>query len=96
MYAFTSETTTHIRNSGIIIEFGPVFNKFREAIGLLEEGAAFTVNSAIELENVLNNLLSDENLFEECAVAAGKYVYGHKGATHNILNYIQANRLLIS
>ncbi len=76
--------------------FGPVFNKFREAIGLLEEGAAFTVNNAIELENVLNNLLSDENLFEECAVAAGKYVYGHKGATHNILNYIHANRLLIS
>lgn len=78
------------------VVFGPVFNKYREAIELLEEGAAFTIESALELEKTFNDLLSDEKLYQECCEAARKYVYTHKGATQNIMRYIQANRLLIS
>ncbi len=77
------------------VVFGPVFSKFTEAIGLLEEGGAFTIESALELEKTLGDLLSDRKLYEECSDAAGKFVYSHKGATQNILNYIQENRLLI-
>jgi 3-deoxy-D-manno-octulosonic-acid transferase len=76
--------------------FGPVFNKFTEAIGLLEEGGAFTVDNALELEKILNDLLSNNGLYKECSEAAGKFVYDHRGATQNIMQYIQANRLLIS
>jgi 3-deoxy-D-manno-octulosonic-acid transferase len=76
--------------------FGPVFNRFREAIDLLEEGAAFTVENALGLEKTFNDLLSDKALYKECSDVAREYVYSHRGATSKILNYIQANRLLIS
>jgi 3-deoxy-D-manno-octulosonic-acid transferase len=76
--------------------FGPVFNKFREAIGLLEEGGAFTVDNALGLESTLNDLFSSNDLYRETSAAAGKYVYDHKGATNNIMQYIQAKRLLIN
>jgi 3-deoxy-D-manno-octulosonic-acid transferase len=78
------------------VVFGPVFNKYREAIELLEEGAAFTIESAVELEKTFSDLLADEKLYRECCDAARKYVYAHKGATHNIMRYIQENRLLIN
>lgn len=76
--------------------FGPVFNQFREAIDLLEEGAAFTVDNALDLEKTLDDLLKNQELYKECCEAARAYVYGHKGATEKILRYIQENRLLMS
>ena len=74
--------------------FGPVFNKFIEAIELLEESGAFTIETALELEKVFNDLLSDTNLYTEVCEAAKKYVYSKKGATQKVLHYIQENRLL--
>jgi 3-deoxy-D-manno-octulosonic-acid transferase len=76
--------------------FGPVFNRFREAIDLLEEGAAFTIDNAVDLEKTLDKLLTDQQVYSECAEAAMKYVYGHRGATSRIMGYIQENRLLIN
>lgn len=76
--------------------FGPVFNQFREAIDLLEEGAAFTIDNALDLEKTFNDLLSDNQLYRECSEAARDYVYRNKGATEKISGYIQANRLLMS
>jgi 3-deoxy-D-manno-octulosonic-acid transferase len=76
--------------------FGPVFNRFREAIDLLEEGAAFTIDNAVDLEKTLDKLLADQQVYGECAEAAKKYVYDHRGATSRIMNYIQENRLLMS
>lgn len=78
------------------VVFGPVFNKYREAIELLEEGAAFTIDNALDLEKTFDDLLSDEKLYKECCDAAKKYVYAHKGATQNIMRYIHENRLLTS
>jgi 3-deoxy-D-manno-octulosonic-acid transferase len=78
------------------IVFGPVFNQFQEAIDLLEEGAAFTVDNALELERTLEKLLANRGLYSECEEAARNYVLKKKGATEKILNYVQENRLLIS
>lgn len=78
------------------IIFGPVFNQFTEAIDLLEEGAAFTVDNALDLEKTLNRLLSNEGLYLECGDAAREYVIRKKGATEKILRYIQEKRLLMS
>ena len=78
------------------VVFGPVFNQFKEAIGLLEEGGAYTIDNALELENTFDDLLGNGELYSQCSEAAGKYVYEHRGATKNIMEYIQANRLLIS
>jgi len=76
--------------------FGPVFNKYIEAIELLEEKAAFTVDNALELEKVLVNLFSDTVIYREMCEAAKKYVTSKKGATETILRYIQEKRLLTS
>lgn len=78
------------------VVIGPVFNQFREAIDLLEEGAAITINNALELENALDELLEKKEDYQARSEAAKHYVYSKKGATLNILNYIQENRLLIN
>jgi 3-deoxy-D-manno-octulosonic-acid transferase len=74
--------------------FGPIFNKFIEAIELLEEGGAYTVESALELEKVFNELFSDRQLYLEVCEAAKKYVLSKKGATEKVIQYIQEKRLL--
>lgn len=76
--------------------FGPVYEKYAEAVELEKEGGAFSVNNAIELEGTFNELLNDTSTYEEAAANAGKYVQSKTGATENVMKYIQANRLLTS
>ena len=76
------------------VVFGPVFNKFIEAIELLEESGAFTIETALELEKTFADLLSDDKLYAEVSQAAKEYVYSKRGATSRIMEYIQENRLL--
>jgi 3-deoxy-D-manno-octulosonic-acid transferase len=76
--------------------FGPVFNKYIEAIELLEEGAAYTIETALQLESILKNLLSDDQLYKEVADAARTYVISKKGATEKIVQFVQEKRLLIN
>jgi 3-deoxy-D-manno-octulosonic-acid transferase len=78
------------------VVFGPVFNRYMEAIELLEDGGAFTIETALELEKVFDNLLEDQTLYRSTADAAKNYVYSKKGATGVILGFIQEKRLLTS
>jgi 3-deoxy-D-manno-octulosonic-acid transferase len=75
--------------------FGPVYDKYFEADGLLDEGGAFTIEDALELENLLKELLGNKPFYEAAAQAAGKYVTDNAGATIKAMKYIQENRLLI-
>ncbi len=74
--------------------FGPVFNKYIEAIELLEESGGYTIETAIELEKTFNDLLSDPQLYAEVCDAAKKYVYSKKGATEMIMQYIRKSVFL--
>jgi len=76
--------------------FGPAHEQFAEANELIEKGGAFDVEDSIELEDQLEELLSDEALYKEASSVAGEYVKNKAGATNAIMNYIQANRLLIN
>ena len=78
------------------VVFGPAFEDFSEAIELVSKGGAFDVEDAIELEDQLAELLSDETLYKEASAIAGDYVKNNAGATNAIMNYIQGNRLLIN
>jgi 3-deoxy-D-manno-octulosonic-acid transferase len=74
--------------------FGPNYEKFREAIGLIEAGGGVCINSSTELTSQLKKILTTQS---ELAVRSKKsfdFVQGNKGATQKILNYIQENRLL--
>ncbi len=74
--------------------FGPDYDKFAEAVDLVENGGAISINNAIELEKILNGLLTNENKMRLASDVAKKYVYDKRGATEKIIEYIQEKRLL--
>lgn len=76
--------------------FGPAFDKFYEALQLIDKGGAFDVEDAIELEEQLDELLRDEYLYRQACRIAGDYVKNNAGAAGIIMNYIQEKRLLTS
>lgn len=76
------------------IVFGPVYDKYQEAIDLVETGAAFSINDALELEAQLKLMLSNQYLLKDAGDSAGNYVQTQAGATAAIVDYIQAKRLL--
>jgi len=74
--------------------YGPEYEKFAEAVDLIECGAGTCINNALELEKVLAELWGNEILLKQKSEAAKNYVYSKAGATEKIMGYIQANRLL--
>lgn len=76
------------------VVFGPVYDKYSEAIDLVETGAAYSVEDALELEATLNQLLTDDSLQRSSGMAAGNYVQEMAGASEKIMRYIQEKRLL--
>ncbi len=74
--------------------FGPEFEKFAEATGLLACGGAVTIQNALELEKELNDLWENNEQLIATGKAARDYVYAHKGASNKIIQYIQEKRLL--
>ncbi len=73
---------------------GPEYEKFAEAVDLVELGAGIPVSNALELEKILNELWNDEGLLKTKSETARQYVYSKAGATKKIMAYIQENRLL--
>lgn len=74
---------------------GPVYDKYLEAVELVDNGGCIAVENALELEEQLSLLLAeDQNFYSETSKTAQAYVYSKAGATKTILDYIQANRLL--
>jgi 3-deoxy-D-manno-octulosonic-acid transferase len=76
------------------VVFGPVYDKYSEAIDLVETGAAYSIEDALELETTLNQLLTDDSLQRSSGIAAGNYVREMAGASEKIMRYIQEKRLL--
>jgi 3-deoxy-D-manno-octulosonic-acid transferase len=74
--------------------FGPVYEKFREAMELEDAEGAFSIENALELEDVLNKLLTNTDECNRAGDASKNYVYSNKGATEKIISFIQENRLL--
>jgi 3-deoxy-D-manno-octulosonic-acid transferase len=73
---------------------GENYEKYFEAVDLVENGAAESISDTNELKEVIGNWLTDNTAYELSAVAAKKYVYENGGATNKIMDYIQVKRLL--
>ncbi len=73
--------------------FGPAYYKNFEAQELIDCTAAISIESAIDLEKVINNLLANEEEIIARGIAAGEYVYKHAGASEKILEYIKQKGL---
>lgn len=74
--------------------FGPVYEKFVEAKELINNGGAFNIENALELEEVLIHLLKNPDEINKASEASRQYVYAKRGATNVILSYINKNKLL--
>ncbi len=79
---------------GVPVVFGPIYDKYLEAVELVDEEGALSVTDLFELENILTKILTNEKLSTEIGSNAKKYVYSKSGATEKILLTIQENRLL--
>lgn len=78
------------------VVFGPVYDKYFEAVEMLELGGAISVPDALHLESTLKQLLEQQALYASTAQQAGDYVRSNAGATDAILQYFQEKRLLTS
>lgn len=75
------------------VVFGPVYEKYIEAVDLIENGGAFTVATALELEKQFNLLFDDELFYKQSCLASKEFVVANAGATEKIISYIQGKRL---
>ncbi len=76
------------------VVFGPVYEKFDEATGLINDEGGISINGPLSLEHVLNKLLSDETERIRRGKAANDYVLANAGASKKIIQYVQEKRLL--
>lgn len=76
------------------VVIGPVYEKYIEAAELVAQGGAFPINTALELEKQLDQLLSDGEAYKKACRQAGNYVHEKTGATKAVLQFIQEKRLL--
>ena len=78
------------------VVFGPVFHKFREARHLIHDGGAHSIANAERCKALVEEYLTDKEIYDAACNNARGYVYNNRGATQTIINYIQEKRLLIS
>ena len=76
--------------------FGPVYDKYIEAVGLIKVVGAVSIKDALDFESVARNLCSNEVSRNKMGQIAGDFVHAHKGASVKIISYIQEKRLLTS
>jgi 3-deoxy-D-manno-octulosonic-acid transferase len=77
------------------VVFGPVYDKYIEAKELIDAGGGFTVDNALELEALFNQLLADKTVYDKACTNAGNYVASKVGATEEIVGYIVGRKLSI-
>jgi 3-deoxy-D-manno-octulosonic-acid transferase len=76
------------------VVFGPVIEKYIEAVELTESGGGLIIDSALEAEKVLDRLLANPEECRETGEASLAYVQSKKGATEKIVRYIMMQKFL--
>jgi 3-deoxy-D-manno-octulosonic-acid transferase len=74
--------------------FGPVYQKFQEAMDLVSLGGAFPVQSSQQLEELLQNYLNDAQDRQTKADICRNFILHHLGATKLIINTINHDNSL--
>jgi 3-deoxy-D-manno-octulosonic-acid transferase len=75
---------------GLPLIFGPNYSTFMEAVELIKNGSAFSVNDPKELNTQMEMLSKEENRIKSGS-SAREYVNSHTGATKSFLDYIYKN-----
>ena len=96
---FTNDGVHNVPEAAVYgkpVLFGPNFQKYSEAIELIESGGGLSVSSPEEMKKQVSILLADEQVHRERSEASRNYVMKNTGAVEKIIQYIQENRLLTS
>ncbi|TAE67719.1 MAG: 3-deoxy-D-manno-octulosonic acid transferase [Bacteroidetes bacterium] len=72
---------------GVPIFFGDEYERFPEADELVEDGGAFSVSNAEELELYFDRLYSDEEKRKQVGQICKNYVNNHTGGTEKIFRF---------
>jgi len=73
---------------GIPVVFGPRYQKFREAVDLVEAGGAITVSDQASFNAALDTLTTDAAARRERGTIARDYIQSHLGATQAVYSHI--------
>ncbi len=73
---------------GIPIVIGPQFDKFKEAVDLIELKGCISVDNQSAFSSIFNQLKSDEDYRKERGNINNTYIKKNKGATEKIMTYI--------
>jgi len=76
------------------VVFGPEYEKYIEAAELIESGGGFSIDNALELEEMFELLFNESTAYKNACYHAGNYIKDKAGATGKITRYIYENRLL--
>ena len=76
---------------GIPIVVGPNYNHFAEATALVHQEGCISINTQTELNETLNNLISNEDIRHEKGHICETFVQMNKGATSRILDHVLNN-----
>lgn len=74
---------------GIPVLFGPNHEKFKEAVDLLQAGGARSFTSYDDFKTIMDEWLTNGELYKTSSEIAGKYVIEHTGATEKIIKQIE-------
>ena len=69
--------------------FGTNYQKFQEAIDLINLKAAYSISNEEELKEILSSLLSDKEKYEKSAKASKNYVQEKVGACKKIIEHLK-------
>ena len=76
------------------VVYGPVIEKYIEAVELTECGGGLVIDSALEAEKVFDRLLGDPGELSDTGKASRDYVFSRKGATDRIVRFIITQKML--
>lgn len=70
------------------VVFGPNYEKFVEAVKLVDEGGAFSFQNEVGLISLIHNLEKLDSHYEKSAAICTQYIESNKGATSRILQSV--------
>jgi 3-deoxy-D-manno-octulosonic-acid transferase len=73
---------------GMPIVFGPNYERFKEAVDLVAQFSAFSVENIEDFNTILNHLLKDEKVTRNISEMSASYVQRNVGATQRIIKTV--------
>lgn len=73
---------------GIPVIFGPKYKKFKEAVDLVQVGAAFVVHTPDECLSIVSSIWNQSGLSDTIANATKNYFDKNRGATDKIIRHL--------